>query len=103
MSRLERRNSKAREARLFGRLKQHQLRAAAEPRLPIRQMIGEQPSSSSELAGNFADLEALIEQLGTSPVYELGNPLPDEKHLPRRPVGSCPAAHNRALLDEEID
>jgi hypothetical protein len=54
----------------------------------------------SELVGNFADLEALFDQLGEPAVIELGKPLPKEKYLPTRRVGNCPAAHNRALLDE---
>ncbi|MGN6057538.1 MAG: hypothetical protein ACTHOI_03025 [Sphingomicrobium sp.] len=54
-------------------------------------------------AGNFKDLESLLEQLGEAPVYELGKPLPEEKFLLKMRVGSCPAAHNRALLDEESD
>jgi hypothetical protein len=32
---------------------------------------------------------------------ELGFPLPEDKFMPKRRVGRCPAAHNRALLSEE--
>jgi hypothetical protein len=53
--------------------------------------------------GSFGDLEALLEQLGVSPLIELGNPLPAERYLPKSArVGRCPAAHNKALLDEEM-
>jgi hypothetical protein len=52
-----------------------------------------------DLSGNFKDLESLLDQLGAPPVFELGKPLPNEKFMPRR-AGSCPAAHNRALLDD---
>jgi hypothetical protein len=45
----------------------------------------------------------LLEQLGAPPVFELGKPLPQGKFLLRMRVGSCPAAHNRALLDEKSD
>jgi cytochrome c peroxidase len=53
--------------------------------------------------GNFNDLEHLLEQLGSPPLIELGKPTPHDKHLPKSRVGSCPAAHNRALLGEELD
>lgn len=68
-------------------------------------MKGNPPSKPgrSEPRGSFEDLEALFEQLATSPIIELGNPLPDEKFLTKRPrVGRCPAAHNKALLDDEL-
>jgi hypothetical protein len=67
---------------------------------------GETPNRSSAHrleAGNFKDLESLIEQLGAPPVFELGKPLPDEKFMLRMRVGNCPASHNRALLDEIAD
>jgi hypothetical protein len=63
--------------------------------------MAERVSSSS--TGNFKDLEMLLEQLGAPPVFELGKPLPQGKFLLRMRVGSCPAAHNRALLDEKSD
>jgi hypothetical protein len=50
--------------------------------------------------GNFKDLESLLEQLGAPPVFELGNPLPQEKFMPKPRVGDCHASHNRFLLDE---
>ena len=54
--------------------------------------------------GNFQDFDILFEQLTRPPVMELGNPVPSRKFLPKRPVGSCHAAHNRALLgDEHLD
>jgi hypothetical protein len=59
-------------------------------------------STADRLAGgNFEDLERLLEQLGAPPVFELGKPLPDERFMLRTRVGTCPAAHNRALLDED--
>lgn len=51
-------------------------------------------------AGNFNDLEQLLDQLGTPPLMELGKPLPKEKYLPRGDAARCPAMHNRLLLDE---
>jgi hypothetical protein len=66
----------------------HQLAAAAAPDTPIHELIG-----------NFGDLEQLFDQLSEPVVIELGKPLPKEKYLRR--VGDCPAAHNRALLDDE--
>lgn len=63
--------------------------------------MAEHASSSS--SGNFKDVEMLLDQLGSPPVFELGKPLPDEKFLLKMRVGSCPAAHNRALLDEVTD
>ena len=56
----------------------------------------------AECRGSFQDFEMLFEQLETRPVVELANPLPAERHLPQRRVGSNPAAHNRALLGEEL-
>jgi hypothetical protein len=68
-----------------------QLTAAAAPRLPLKQLA----------AGNFHDLDMLLDQLGAPPVFELGNPLPNDKYMPRARVGRCPASHNRFLLREE--
>ena len=53
--------------------------------------------------GNFNDLESLLEQLGAPPVFELGNPLPQERFMPKGRIGDCPASHNRALLDQGDD
>ena len=81
--------------------KEHQLRAAASPAIPLRKLAGEDRTLGS--AGNFSDLESLLDQLGKPPVFELGKPLPNEKFLPKRGLSTCPAAHNRALLDEDPD
>jgi hypothetical protein len=54
-----------------------------------------------ELIGNFGDFDSLFEQLTRPPVFELGNPLPKSRYLPKERAGSCPAAHNRALLKDE--
>jgi hypothetical protein len=78
-------------------LQAHQLKAAAAPDIPLKQLARE------DLSGNFKDLEGLLEQLGSAPLFELGKPLPNQKFMPRRRVGKCPAAHNRALLDEDAD
>jgi hypothetical protein len=67
----------------------HQLAAAAEP-----------ARRTSDLLGNFGDFDSLFEQLGQPALIELGKPLPNEKYMPSKPVGSCPAAHNQALLDK---
>ena len=75
----------------------HQLIAAAEPGLPVRQLAEqEQPAGA---AGNFHDFQSLFDQLGSPPVFELGKPVPKREFLSRMRAGSCPAAHNRALLD----
>jgi hypothetical protein len=58
-------------------------------------------SRASKKAGNFDDFDMLFKQLATPAVMELGFPLPSEKFMPRRRAGSCPAAHNRALLGED--
>jgi hypothetical protein len=62
--------------------------------------VGAPDRRTSDLLGNFGDLESLFEQLASPPVYELGKPLPKSKYMPRKRVGSCPAAHNRALFGE---
>ena len=80
----------------------HQAAAAAAPHRSVRELIdtaAREPRSGAT-RGNFQDFDLLFEQLTKAPVMELGNPLPSEKYLPK-PVGSCPAAHNRALLGEE--
>ena len=66
---------------------EHQQAAAASPH-----------TSLTEMVGNFADLERLFDSLGEPNVMELGKPLPDEKVLPKKRIGSCPAAHNEALV-----
>ena len=73
-------------------LSPEQLAAAAAPNRATRELIG-----------NFGDFDMLFAQLGEPAVMELGNPLPEEKFMPSVRVGSCPAAHNRALLGEEED
>jgi hypothetical protein len=55
----------------------------------------------SKNAGNFDDFDMLFEQLASPAVMTLGFPLPEDKFIPRPRAGSCPAAHNRALLSEE--
>jgi hypothetical protein len=86
----------------------HQLVAAADPKRSSRELTqaGEAPPAEDRNTGsrgNFQDFDQLFEQLAKAPVIELGNPLPKAKHLPRRPLGSCEAAHNRALLGEDPD
>lgn len=68
----------------------HQLAAAAASDVPI-----------GDLLGNFGDLDRLFDQLAQPVVIELGKPLPKEKYLPRKRAGSCPAAHNRALIGDK--
>jgi len=67
-----------------------QITAAASPEQPTQEVLG-----------NFDDLMALIEQLSEPlSLIELGNPVPQDKFMPRRRAGSCPAAHNDALVGE---
>lgn len=54
-------------------------------------------------AGNFSDFADLFAQLEMAPVFQLGFPPPAEKYIPKSKVGSCPAAHNRALIGEALD
>lgn len=82
-------------------LQRHQLKAAAAPGTPLKDLIEDPCAPAPQPSGNFADLESLLEQLGAPPVFELGNPLPEEKFMPKPRVGDCPASHNRALLDED--
>ncbi len=56
---------------------------------------------TSDLAGSFGEFGSLFQQLGEPVVIELGKPLPEDKHLPRKRIGSCPAAHNDALLGKK--
>ncbi len=67
----------------------HQLAAAVEPN-----------RSTRDLVGNFGDFDHLFEQLAKPQLIELGKPLPNKKYRPKKRVGSCPAAHNRALLGD---
>ncbi len=53
---------------------------------------------TSDLLGNFSDFESLFEQLDHPNLIELGKPLPAKNFRPRKRAGSCPAAHNEALL-----
>jgi hypothetical protein len=70
-------------------LPEHQRAAVASPHTPL-----------SDLVGNFSDLESLFDRLGEPNLIELGKPLPRKKFLPKKRVGSSPAAHNEALLDK---
>lgn len=74
--------------RLVPAIPQHQVAAAAAPH-----------RRTSELLGSFRDFETLFDQLGQPVLIELGKPLPTDKHLPRSSAISCPAEHNRLLLD----
>ena len=65
----------------------HQLAAATTPGL-----------STSDLLGNFGDLAKLFDELEEPVLIELGNPVPKWKYMLKKRVGSCPAAHNDALL-----
>ena len=59
------------------------------------------PHTRRKPSGNFRqDLSRLLDELDRPPILELGKPLPDDKHVPRRQLSRCPAAHNRLLLDE---
>lgn len=77
----------------------HQIKAVAAPYLPFRRLIEDETGSISP--GNFQDLESLLDQLASPPVFELGKPPIKKKFMPKPRVGSCPASHNRALLDED--
>ena len=106
-----------RKVRPRGRgLQPHQQRATAAPHMPFKQLADEDDGAhapenrsathrpaKNRSAGNFHDLDQLIEQLSSPPVFELGTPLPNEKFLPQQGLSNCPAAHNRALLDEDAD
>lgn len=86
-------------------VQEHELKAAAAPHLSIRHLAGEegQTDAGSGLNGNFNDFDPLLEQLGDPPIFELGKPAPQERHVPKPRVGACPAAHNRALFEESGD
>ncbi|MBV9529349.1 hypothetical protein [Sphingomonas sp.] len=49
--------------------------------------------------GSFEDFERLVEQLATVPAA-VGKPPFRDRRRSRRRVGSCPEAHNRALLGD---
>lgn len=74
---------------------QHQLAAVIDPYRPTSDLVDDCDASSQ---GNFGDFESLFGQLRQQLVIELGKPLPKKKFLPRKRVGKCHAAHNRALL-----
>jgi len=74
-------------------LEAHQLHAAAAPEIPLKRLA----------AGNFDDLDSLLEHLGDAPMFRLGYPLPDERFLPKPKAGSCPATHNELLLRNTDD
>jgi hypothetical protein len=76
----------------------HQLAAVIDPNRPTSDLVDDCDPSSE---GNFGDFESLFGQLGQQPVIELGKPLPRKKFLPRKRVGKCHAAHNRALLGKK--
>jgi hypothetical protein len=68
---------------------------------PLQLAAAAAPGTSiTDLVGNFGDLYKLFEQVSQPHLIELGKPLPRKKYLPRKPAGSCPAAHNQALLDK---
>ena len=69
-------------------LPEHQRAAVASPHTPL-----------SDLVGNFTDLQSLLDRLAEPNVIELGKPLPPVKFMPKSRAGTCPAAHNEALLD----
>ena len=71
----------------------------AAPYLPFKRLIEDETGALSP--GNFQDLESLLDQLASPPVFELGKPPIKRKFMPKPRVGSCPASHNRALLDED--
>lgn len=78
-----------RDVRQDSAISPEQCAAAADPEKRTRDMIG-----------NFADFDSLFEQLTEPALFELGNPLPKSRYLPKPRVGSCPAAHNDALLSD---
>jgi hypothetical protein len=96
----------------FASISLHQLAAATDPRRSLKDFADSDPSAAGTATGvpgithvgtrgNFQDFDLLFAQLAHAPVTELANPLPDDRYLPRSRVGSCPAAHNRALLSED--
>lgn len=49
-----------------------------------------------------SDLAPLLSQLEKPPLLLLATPIPADKYLPRKKIGRCPAAHNRALIDRRF-
>ena len=49
--------------------------------------------------GSFQDFERLLAELDKPLIMDLGKPEPEAKFLPQS-AASCPASHNRLLLDE---
>jgi hypothetical protein len=76
----------------------HQLAAVIDPNRPTSDLVDDFDSSTQ---GNFGDYESLFGQLGQQQVIELGKPLPKKKYVPRKRVGKCHAAHNRALVGKK--
>lgn len=74
---------------LSAAIRPYQLVAIASPGCP-----------TSDLVGNFGDIDGLFDQLAQPVVIELGKPLPKKRFLPKKRAGSCPATHNRTLLGE---
>ena len=98
MSASERRDGTRQKKSPIGGLDQHRIDATASPAIPLKQLAGD--AEPHVIGGNFQDLQSLLDQLGSPPLFELGKPLPSQKYLPTQGLSSCPAAHNRALLDE---
>ena len=89
-------------------LARHQVASVAAPTVPIRDLARAADGKSSEpreSPGRFDDLGSLLDHFADEPpIFSLGSPMPHERHLPRpRPrAGRCPAAHNRALIGQDI-
>lgn len=71
-------------------IRPYQIAAVSSPNCP-----------TSDLLGNFGDIDNLFDQLSRPVVIELGKPLPKTKYLPKKRIGSCPAAHNEALQSDK--
>lgn len=92
--------------------------AAVAPERPIRELLGLIPALTRYLAigaeyhrtkppsarspGSFEDFDRLVEQLAKIPPKPLGTPPRRARRHPPRRVGSNPAAHNRALLGDQL-
>jgi len=74
-------------------LKPHQVHAPASTGLAPKQLA----------AGNFHDLDSLLEHSGDPPIFQLGHPLPNERFMPKPRAGDCPATHNDLLLRKADD
>lgn len=95
-----------------------QAAAVADPYRPIGEIVdAETPSGGcpatncpnrhagcaaiqSDCRCSFQDFDRLFEQLAKPAIMELAKPLPTQRRLTKRRVGSNPAAHNRALLGD---